>query len=141
MDEVDAGPGEVHHRPAERVLVQLDSVHIRVRDFGRNRESHRSGAGAEVDDDRALQPAARQVVDHPAGQDLSLRSRDEDAWPHLELDVPERGAAGEVLQRDAVEPSADQRLVRVRLDLGSGQQLAAAAAEEVCRHRLRVVAG
>ena len=53
--------------------------------------------------------SAGQPVERPAGQLLGLRPGHEDAGADGELEVAERGAAGQVLQRHAVGPLLEER--------------------------------
>jgi hypothetical protein len=84
-----------------------------------DRERDRPGAGAEVDDAHGLLcPAnadARGLFDRPPGQHFRLRTRDEDARADLEVDEPERGGAGEVLQRHPTGAGLHQLEVRAVL--------------------------
>ena len=93
-------------------LVELHGVHPGAGHLVGHRAGDRAGAGAEVDDDRRAVQAAQRALDRPAGQQLGLRPRHEDAGPDGQLDVAEGGGAGEVLQRLAGRPPRDQRVVR-----------------------------
>nr|BFF20648.1 hypothetical protein GCM10025730_41690 [Promicromonospora thailandica] len=96
-----------------RVLVQLDGVHPRAGHLGGDGQRDGSGAGAQVDDDGAravpLGRHLRGLVDGDLRHLLGLGPRHEDARPHGQLEVAERGAAGEVLQRLARGAPGDQR--------------------------------
>ncbi len=81
-------------------------MHLGARHLVGHGRSDRPRARAEVDDDGSLELAS--LVDGPAGQQLGLRSRHEDAGPDRELDVSERRGAEQVLERFAGCPSYDQ---------------------------------
>ena len=75
--QVDAGAGEVALGPDERVLTQLDGVHLCLGHLGRDAQCDRTRARAEVDDDRpgkAL-PQRAQVAPHRRLRDLPLHDQ------------------------------------------------------------------
>ncbi len=72
----------------------------------RDGQRERSRARAEVDDHRLGE--AVELLQHPAGQQLGLRPRHEDARTDGELELTERRAPGQVLQRHPVGALVDQ---------------------------------
>ncbi len=107
--QLDTGAGEVALGPGVRRGVDLDGVHGGVRSLVGDRPRDRAGAGAEVDDHGCVELAG--PVDRPAGEQLGLGAGHEDARADRELDVPEVGRPGEVLQRLAGRPAGDQGVV------------------------------
>ncbi len=63
--------------------------------------------GAQVGHHRLGDVHLAQPVDGPAGHDLGLRARHEHARAHVELEVTEMGAAGDVLERLARGAAGD----------------------------------
>ncbi len=97
-DGVAAGPGQ-------RVRIALDGVDGRARHLVGQGEGDRAAAGAQVHAQRGVDYPQR--VDGVLHHRLGLGPRDEHARSHLELDVAEADAAGQVLQRNAVGPAPD----------------------------------
>ena len=116
------GASEVALRPGMGIGVELDGIDLRLRYFVRDRCRDRTRARTQVDGYRtrpcrvtrprigapSFADHRPQRVDRPAGHHLGLRSGDEHARSDLQLEVPERGAAGEMLQRHPIGPSRDE---------------------------------
>ena len=118
--EVDRRGGEVALGPLEGRRVQLDRVHAGGGDLVGDARRDRPRAGAEVHDDGVL-PRLAGPVDRPAGEELGLGARHEDAGADLELDVPEARAARQVLQRLARGPPGHELLEARRPARRSGR--------------------
>ena len=137
--QVDAGAGEVDRRVAVGAVVHLDRVHPRGGHLVGDGLGDGARAGAEVDDHWLVERT--RLLDRPAGEQLGLGSRHEDARSHDQLDVAEVGLAGQVLQRLARGPPGDQGVVRLGLlvaDVVDEHEPAAVGAEHVGQQGLGV---
>ncbi len=90
--------------PGDRVGVPLDRGDPGPRVLLRDRQRDGPRAGAQVDHHRVLP----QLREHPAGDLLGLGPRHEDPGAHRQLQVPEGGRPGEVLQRHPGGPLLQQ---------------------------------
>ncbi len=89
-------------------------MHTRLGHLGGHRQGDRPGPGAQVDHPRRASGGADLLgpLDGPAGQQLGLRARHEHARSDGQLEVAERGRAGQVLQGLAGGTTTHQRLER-----------------------------
>jgi hypothetical protein len=92
-------PLDIALRPAPGQRVHLDCVHPRPRHLLRDGQRDRAGPGAQVGDQRLGHVHLAQPVDGPAGHHLRLRPGHEHPGPHRQVQVPEVGVPGDVLQR------------------------------------------
>jgi hypothetical protein len=114
-------------------------VHASVRHLLHEGERDGARAGAEVDHHRGR--LVLQRVHGPAGELLGLGPRHEHARPDLEVDEPEGGAAGEVLQRHAAGAGRDHLEVGAALQVvraGCHHEEGARHAGDVCEQQLGV---
>ena len=144
--QVDAGPGEVAPGPREGGGVQLHGMDLGARDLVDHGPGDRPGAGAQVDDPAGPLPVpdGQRGLDRPAGEQLGLGARDEDAGADGQLDVAERGGAGQVLERLTRGPAREQGVVRRDLalpHLADHRQAPARDAEHVGQQDRGVVGG
>ena len=113
-------PVHVARRPRQRRRVQLDGDDPDPGHLVGDRQRHGARAGAQVHDQGPVRPALPghegRLVDRQPGQHLGLRSRHEHPGADPQLDPPEGGHPGQVLQRLAGHP-ADQELFEL-LGLG-----------------------
>jgi hypothetical protein len=80
--QVDAGAGQVAPRVRERLLGELHRVHPRPRRLVGDRLGDGARPGAQVDEHRLLDAGrtrSASLLDPPAGEQLGLRARREDA--------------------------------------------------------------
>ena len=98
-------------QPGQRRRGPLHRDHPRPRQLLGHRQRDRARAAAQVDHHRV--GPALGLLDAPAGQQLGLRPGHEDARADRQLQVPEPGATGQVLQRLA-RGAATRQLVEPR---------------------------
>ena len=100
--------GGVVPGPLDRARVALDGDDAGAGELVRDRQREGAGAGCRGRRRRgAVEPG--QPLERPAGQQLGLRPRHEDAGADGELQVAEGRPPGEVLQRHAVGALVEQR--------------------------------
>jgi hypothetical protein len=125
--------------PLDRAGVALDGGHPRPGVLVRDRQRDGARAAAQVDDDRLGQTG--QPRERPLDELLGLRSGHEDAGADRELEVTERRATREVLQRHPVGALSGEGLEagdRVVRHLAEGEQAGAGDAEDVGEQQLGV---
>ena len=123
--------------PGQRVC--LHRVHPGPGHLLRDGQRDGAGPGAEVGHDGLGHVHLAQPVDGPAGHDLGLRPGHEHPGADLEIQVPEVGVPGDVLQR-LPRLTAGDLVPEPRVERGVGHpvQLAAADAVHVRGDLLRV---
>ena len=126
-------PARLRSAQACAARVELDGVHGR-RAAPRRRPPWRSRPSRCTRSTTTGASSPRACLDRPAGEQLGLGPRHEDAGPDRQLDVPEVGGAGEVLERLAGGPAGDQRVVRVAPPAAAPRRPAAAATRVGAEH-------
>lgn len=141
LAQVDPGPLDVLARPPEGVLGQLHGVHTGARDLLREGERDGARSGAQVDDQRFDDVHRADGVYGPADDRLGLRPGHEHTGPHLEFEVAEVGAPGDVLERfTRLAARDDLPVAGVEVHVLDGVQLAPLHAVHEGGEFLRVVA-
>jgi hypothetical protein len=120
-----AARGDPPRRQVERVRVladegdrlrrEIDGVHRRVGTLVLDRQRDGTAPRGHVDHRGRLR--LRQAVERHLDEDLGLRPRHEDAWPHTQVQPPEPLRSRHVLERlsdtpPAESPSEELRLLR-----------------------------
>ena len=108
--DVQPGPLQVARGPGVRLPGQLHGIHPRGGHLVLDGQGDRARAGAQVDHER-LGAGRPGGLDREAGDELGLRPWHEDARAHRQLEPPEAGPPGEVLERHPGGAFVDKRLV------------------------------